>query len=186
MAPTAGRVAAGVVLALAACTLAGCAPSIDSLVKENLAGGVEEAQDVLWEHREQIVRDPESAIAELGFIGDARGGVDNGDGQYTLLEMDSAADSVTLTLVVHGGATTGGGLTYTHTEALTCVDFVFPEAGDEIRVEDAGCEDLPTADSIDVIVPFRDLEVREKVTVEDYPPPICQCHSGGDCDCPGG
>lgn len=186
MAHTAVRVAAGVALVLTASALAGCAPSIDSLVRDNLAGGVEEVQDTLWEYRDQIARDPEAAVAGLDFLGDARAGVVEGARPYTLVDLESAADGATLTLVVRGGATTGGGLWAEQALALTCVDFVFPRAVDEIRVEEAACTDVPDIRSDEEIVPFRDLPVRESVTAEDYPPPICQCHSGGDCDCPGG
>lgn len=156
------------------------------MVRATLVDGVERAQDALWEYRGQIVRDPEAAIAGLDFIGDARTGTDGGAHQYALLDVDSAAGNTTLTLVVHGGAATGGGWSYEQSEAVTCVDFVFPEAADEIRVEPAECADLPEASRHDDIVPFGDLQVREVVTAADYPPPICQCHSGSDCDCPGG
>lgn len=186
MAHTAGRVAAGVTLVLTACALAGCAPSVNSLVRDNLAEGVEQAQDVLWEHRDQIVHDPEAAVAGLDFIGDARDGADGGNREYTLLNIGAAADSVTLTLVLYGGSETGGGHWYQQTQALTCVNFVFPEEVAEIRAENAACVGVPDADNYDEIVPFGDLQVRETVTAADYPPPVCQCSSGGECDCPGG
>lgn len=189
MAHTAVRVAAGVALVLAAAALAGCAQSIDSLVRDNLADEVEQAQDTLWEYRDQIARDPEAAVAGLDFLADARAGAVDGAGPYTLVDLRSAADKTTLTLVVRGGATTGGGMWAEQAYALTCVDVVFPRAVDEIRVEEAACADIPDIPDVrsyEEIVPFGELEVRETVTAEDYPPPICQCHSGGDCDCPGG
>lgn len=189
MAHTAVRVVAGIALVLTAAALAGCAQSIDSLARDNLADDVEHAQDALWEFRDQIARDPEAAVTGLDFVADARAGAVDGASTYTLVDLGSAADDATLTIVVRGGATTGGGMWAEQAYALTCVDFVFPRAVDEIRVEEAACADI--LDVLDVrsdeeIVPFRELEVREAVTAADYPPPICQCHSGGDCDCPGG
>lgn len=186
MSSQAGRVAAGAALVVIVGALTGCAPSIGTLVRDSLAESVEDAQDSLWEHRDQIVSDPEAAVAGLGFVHDAREGADDGSGLYTLVALDQADDTVTLTLVVGGGATTGGGHWYQQSSAATCVDFVFPQAAAEIRAEDAVCGDIPDADRYDEVVPFRDLDVRESVTAADYPPPICQCHSGGDCDCPGG
>ena len=181
-----GRVAAGVVLAIAVGALVGCAPSIGSLVRDSLAESVEDAQDSLWEHRDQIVSDPEAAIVGLDVIGDARDGTEDGSHLYTLLALADDEDEVTLTLAVTGSAVTGGGHWYQQSSAVTCVDFVFPEAAAEIRAEGAACGDIPDADKYDEVVPFTELQVRDSVTVADYPPPVCQCHSGGDCDCPGG
>jgi hypothetical protein len=182
----AGRVAAAFVLALTIGVTTGCAPSIDTLVRDSLADAVEGGQDVLWEYRDQIVSDPEAAIAGLDFIGDARVGADDGNHSYTLLALDESEDSVTLTLAVDGGAETGGGLWYQQSNAVTCIDLVFPTAAAEIRVEGAACGDDADVAGYEQVVPFGDLQVREVVTVADYPPPVCQCHSGGDCDCPGG
>lgn len=182
----AGRVAAGAALVIAVGALAGCAPSIGALVRDSLADSVEGAQDSLWEHRDQIVSDPEAAVAGLDAIGDARDGAEGGSHLYTLLALADSGDEVTLTLAVTGSAVTGGGHWYQQSSAVTCVDFVFPEAADEIRTEGTACGALPDADRYDEVVPVTELQVRESVTVADYPPPICQCHSGGDCDCPGG
>lgn len=186
MSSLAGRIAAGAVLAATVGVLAGCAPSIGTLMRDSLADSVEDAQDVLWEYRDQMVEDPEATVAGLDFIVDARGGADTGSHLYTLLADEEAGDGVALTLAVEGGAETGGGLWYQQSTAVTCVDFVFPEAAAEIRTEGAACGDAVDAASYDEVVPFSDLQVRETVTAADHPPPICQCHSGGDCDCPGG
>ena len=186
MSPPARRVVFGALLAVAVGTLAGCAQTIQTLVRDSLAESVEDAQDDLWEYREQIVSDPEAAVAGLDFMADARVGADDGHHVYTLLAIQETDEAVTLTLAVDGWAATGGGLWYQESNAVTCVDFVFPESAAEIRGEGVACGDLPDADSYDDVVPFSELRVRESVTVADYPPPICQCHSGGDCDCPGG
>lgn len=186
MSPFAGRLAAGAVLAVIVGALAGCAPNIGTLMRGSLADNVEDAQDVLWEYRDQIVRDPETTIAELDMFGDARDGSGEGHRLYTLLALEHADGDLTLTLAVQGGAQTGGGLWYQQSTAVTCVDFVFPGSAAEIRAEEGACGDAVDAVSYDEVVPFSELQVRESVTVADYPPPICQCHSGGDCDCPGG
>lgn len=181
-----GRCAAGIAVVVTMGAIAGCAPNIESMLRGSLADNVEDAQDTLWDYREQIVFDPEAAIAELDFIGDARLAPDADGRQYTLTALDDAADEVTLTLVLTGGATTGGGLFYQHVEGVTCADFVFPRGAEEIRVEDAACAEAPKVDGGPLVIPFSELQVRETVTVADYPPPICQCYSGSECDCPGG
>ncbi|MFE2857796.1 hypothetical protein ACFXJO_42590, partial [Streptomyces lavendulae] len=84
---------------------------------------------------------------------------DTGSHLYTLLAVEEAGDGVALTLAVEGGAETGGGLWYQQSTAVTCVDFVFPEAAAEIRTEGAACGDAVDAASYDEVVPFSDLQV---------------------------
>ncbi|MCB8044663.1 hypothetical protein JM654_12080 [Microbacterium oxydans] len=83
MSSLAGRIAAGAVLAATVGVLAGCAPSIGTLMRDSLADSVEDAQDMLWEYRDQMIEDPEATVAGFDFIVDARGGADTGSHLYT-------------------------------------------------------------------------------------------------------
>lgn len=179
--------------------MTGCAPSFDQLVDDSLADSVENAQDDLWDYRRALVTDPEQTIAEVGFLSDARPIYDDpahilGGAQYTLLAASSSAKETTLTLVAIGGAQTGGGWWYKQGSAVVCFDLRFPADEEAIYTESSDCTDGEGHGLADIAVfaqhgepiPLDQLDVRRAVTKTDYPPPICQCHSGGDCDCPGG
>lgn len=78
--------------------------------------------------------------------------------------------------------------------AAVCFTLVFPQNEATILTEPADCGDrgpteppaLPGFDDATRAVPLDELDVRLRVTEEDYPVLPCQCASGGDCDCPGG
>lgn len=186
--PTWRVVVATAVFAFASMSLVGCAPSIDGMVNGSLEEAVERAQDVLWEHRERIVADPEPTIAGLGFVSDYRAGVFDPDGSasYTLFDLQETGEGTALTLLAGGGAQTGGGWTYDQRTAAVCFTLTFAADRNSISTSPATCPDIPRPERYDSIVPLDELNPRLLVTNEDYPPPICQCYSGSPCDCPGG
>jgi hypothetical protein len=171
-------------------SLAGCAQSIDSSVRSSVAESVERAQDDLWSYRADLAADPEATIAGLGIFTDSRGGApapaDGFYAQYELIDLTTNDDGSRITMLSAGGATTGGGWTYDHRDAATCFTLFFPVAGDRIDTEAADCGDIPRLATYDEVIDFDELDVRREVTDDDHPAPICQCHSGGSCDCPGG
>lgn len=168
--------------------LSGCAPSIGDRVNSSLEESVEAAQDSLWEYRDRLASDPEATIPELSFVQDAREGVWDLEVSrtYTLFALDTTADDATLTLLATGGVETGGGWWYEQRDAAVCFDLTFPRDHESIETTPAACPDVPMLDGFDEVVPLEDLSPRLVVTEEDHPAPVCQCHSGSDCDCPGG
>lgn len=176
------------VLTVATVGLVGCAASINDMVNGSLEESVERAQDDLWEYREQILTDPETTIAELGLVSDYRDGIFEPDGSasYTLFDLQETGEGTALTLLAGGGAQTGGGWTYEQRTAAVCFTLTFAADRNSISTSPATCPDVPRPDRYDSIVPLDELNPRLLVTNEDYPLPICQCHSGGGCDCPGG
>lgn len=185
------RAAAGlVVLACATVMLVGCAPSIVDMVRSSVADSVERAQDDLWPYRADLATDPEATIAELGIFTDSRDGApapaDGFYAQYELIDLTTTSDESRITMLSAGGATTGGGWTYDQRDAATCYTLIFPVTGDRIDTEAADCGDIPRLAEYDEVIDFDELDVRREVTAADHPAPICQCSSGGVCDCPGG
>lgn len=175
-------------LALAALSLTGCAPSIDDLVSNSLEDSVEKAQDSLWEYRDQLASSPDATVPDLYFVRDARGGVDDPDANYsyTLFALDVTADDATLTLLATGGAQTGGGWWYEQRNAAVCFKLTFPRDEKTIETTPASCPDVTLLDRFDEVVRLEDLSPRLVVTEDDHPALTCQCHSGSDCECPGG
>ena len=173
---------------LSAASLTGCAPSIDDMVNGSLEEAVERAQDDLWDYRAQIITDPEVAIAELGFVSDYRQRIDNPEGSasYTLFDLEETGEGTALTLLAGGGAQTGGGWWYDQRTAAVCFTLTFAPDAKSISTSPATCPDPPRPERYDSVVPLEELNPRTVVTEEDHPPPVCQCSSGGDCDCPGG
>lgn len=180
--------ALAIVAVVAVSSLTGCSPSIEAQVDGSLEDAIERAQDSLWEYRDRIADDPETAIPELSFVSDYRDGVDESEGNasYTLLGLDAGDDRATLTLLASGSAVTGGGWWYTQRDAAVCVDLVFSTSEKSIVTEPATCPDIPQLAEYDEVVALGDLHPRLVVTQADYPPPVCQCYSGSTCDCPGG
>lgn len=193
------RYSSSIAIVAGLCAVTGCAPGIDQLVDESLADDVEGAQDALWEYRGALLADPEQTIAGIDFLADARPIYEDpayvlGAGQYTLLAASGSAEGTTLTLVAVGGAQTGGGWWYQQQSAVVCFDLRFPADEDAIHTEASDCSgggghglgDIADFDQYGEPISLDELDVRRTVTEADHPPPICQCHSGGDCDCPGG
>ncbi|WP_314650766.1 hypothetical protein [uncultured Microbacterium sp.] len=174
--------------AVAVLTLTSCGPSITDLVERSTASSVEDMQDDLWEYRDDIVADPETTVVALGRFIDFRQGVPPGytRGGTLLLDVSDASDGPALTLLTSGGASTGGGWTYDQQTAAVCFTLTFPTTRDRIVTTPAMCPDLPQLENFDRIYSLEELDVRREVTIADYPAPICQCHSGSECDCPGG
>lgn len=193
------RIVSSIILIPALLGITACAPSVDTLVERSLADSVENAQDDLWSYREQVIADPDAAIASIDFVSDARPIYDDptydmGDAQYVLLATSSSPGEATLTLVAFGGAETGGGLWYEQESAVVCFDLRFSADDDSLHTEPSDCtdgqgngvDDIPGFDEHGEPIALDRLEVRRTVTPADHPPPICQCHSGSECDCPGG
>ena len=182
--------AALVAVPLLTLALAACGPSIIDQTRASVADSVERAQDDLWPYRADLATDPETTIAELGIFTDARNGApapaDGFYAQYELINLTTTSDESRITMLSAGGATTGGGWTYDQRDAATCYTLIFPVAGDRIDTEAADCGDIPRLAKYDEVIDFDELDVRREVTVADHPAPICQCTSGGSCDCPGG
>jgi hypothetical protein len=181
------RSLAAVAIVAGAAILIGCAPNIENLVRNSLAGSIEDAQDSMWEHRGKIVTDPATTIAELSLASDLRDGTDELDGNpVKLLALNSTDEGTTLTLLASGGAQTGGGWWYTQREAAVCFTLTFPRGEELIETGPADCPNIPVLDGIEDIVPLGELDVRLTTTRADYADSVCQCYSGSECDCPGG
>lgn len=188
-----------VTVAAAGCSTFTLTPSLEGQLHDNLAYMVESAQDDLWEYRDQLARDPEGTLAGIGFVSDARPAFEDpvnevGGGTYILLGLSSSPEETTLVLATSAGASSGGGWFYQSRTAAVCFTLRFPQAESAIHTDSSDCtdgrgnslSDLPEAERYGEPIPLDGLDVRRTVTDADFKPLPCQCHSGGDCNCPGG
>ncbi|MEI3849244.1 MULTISPECIES: hypothetical protein [unclassified Microbacterium] len=174
------------------------APRRDDELYDALAHMVEGAQEDLWEFREPLLADAEATIPQIWSISDARPyfddpSIDIGAGTYTLVDSETTAEGVTLTLATSASVEAGAGWFYSQRSGAVCFDLQFPAAEAALHVEESDCTnangqglELQLLKQHGAPIPLGDLTVRRTVTDADFTPLPCQCHSGGSCDCPGG
>ncbi|MEV4667336.1 hypothetical protein [Microbacterium sp. LWO12-1.2] len=192
------------IVLVAAGVISGCSwispeAQMDRQLKSELADMVEGAQDATWQFRGELAADPEAAIPEVGGIADARAALSDPTleippGIWTLIDLAKTDEGTALTLTTKVDVTRGGGFFISSDEGRVCFVLLVSPDGSRIDTLPADCGDAvgpalgdevrDDGESIEVYL--DELDLRRSVDGSDYRPLPCQCHSGGDCDCPGG
>ncbi|GEM_PF-1848744 len=202
MTTLASRLAALVGITLTSLALSGCflspASQAEHGLRNALADSVAESQDIVWEFREELTRDPEAALPAVWGVADARPVYSDAThevafGSWTLLGLQQSDDGTALTLTTSARYESGGGF-FAHTsDGFTCYTLLIAPDASRIDTEPSDCTDgngHGLSDFVDIsetrVVPVQELDVQRTVDASDHEPLPCQCSSGGDCDCPGG
>lgn len=188
--------AAGVVCG---CALLSPEAQVDRQLKSELADMVEGAQDATWQFRDGLAADPEAVMPEVWGIADARPVLSDPTlevpvGTWALIDLAQTDEGTSLTLTTKVEVARGGGFFITSAEGRVCFQLLVAADGSRIDTLPADCGDTvgPALgdevrdDGWSIEVGLEELDLRLSVDSSDYRPLPCQCHSGGDCDCPGG